>query len=93
MEEVEEMSSVFWEFFKVLTKEGKVQAVKLRLTRVQVCFIKNLLLTLLIILNVHSNTASKIFGISPVMWTPSLFTMVAMVLRTSGSRAAGTFPW
>lgn len=27
LEEVEEMSSVFWEFFKVLTKEGKVQAV------------------------------------------------------------------
>lgn len=40
MEEVEEMSSVFWEFFKVLTKEGKVQAVKVRLTRVQVCSIK-----------------------------------------------------
>ncbi len=49
--------------------------------------------TLLIMFKVHSKTASKIFGISPVMWTPSLLTMVAMVLRTSGSRAAGTFLW
>ena len=51
------------------------------------------LLTLLIMLRVHSNTASKICGISLVMWPPSLLTMVAMVLRTSGSRAAGTLRW
>lgn len=49
------------------------------------------LLTLLIMLRVHSKTASKICGISPVMWAPSLLTMIAMVLSTSGSRAAGTF--
>lgn len=50
-------------------------------------------LTLLIMFNVHSKTASNICGISPVMCPPSLFTIVAMVLSTSGSLAAGTLRW
>ena len=47
-------------------------------------------LTLFIISSVHSKTASKIFGICGVMVPFSLLTVVAIVDRTSGSRAAGT---
>lgn len=44
-------------------------------------------------LRVHSNTASKIFGISEVMCDCSLLTIVAIAERTSGSRAEGTVQW
>lgn len=98
MEEVEEMGSVFWEFFKVLTVQKENNKVSECLgvgvfLPPAAAVIRRLKPTLLIMFKVHSKTASKILGISPVMWTPSLLTMVAMVLRTSGSRAAGTFLW
>lgn len=98
LEEVEEMGSVFWEFFKVLTVQKENNKVSECLGAgvflpPAAAVIRRLKPTLLIMFKVHSKTASKILGISPVMWTPSLLTMVAMVLRTSGSRAAGTFLW
>ncbi len=49
--------------------------------------------SLLIISNVHSKRASNICGISLVICPSSLLIMVAMVLSTSGSRAAGTLRW
>lgn len=101
LQEVEEVGSVFWEFFKVLTGDneslqpaanGEVIRKK-RDPEEEGGGSKGRQRTLLIMFRVHSKTASKILGISPVMCTPSLLTMVAMVLRTSGSRAAGTFLW
>ena len=92
----------WYDVLGILQSPEKAQKIKIVKTFVKITTDNNIItgiehrwinyieLTLLIISRVHSKSASNIFGISVVIVPLSLFTVVAIVDNTSGSRADGT---